>query len=212
MNTDDLIRIMAAEAPMRGPSLAGRLSLALMISGAVAATLLVLGIGVRPDIASALQTWRFDAKLAVTILCFGLALWACLQLTRPETGVRDVLPLLAVAAAVLAILVAYELMSMPRDDWLPRAIGSNSRLCLASIPILALAPLVAVLAVLRAGAPSSPAAAGAVAGLLAGALGATLYATHCVDDSPLFVALWYVPAVALVVLAGALAGHRLLRW
>jgi hypothetical protein len=54
--------------------------------------------------------------------------------------------------------------------------------------------------------------AGAAAGLLAGGLGAVLYAIHCPDDSPLFVALWYVPAVALVVLAGAAAGSRVLRW
>jgi hypothetical protein len=90
--------------------------------------------------------------------------------------------------------------------------GSNSRLCLASITLLSVAPLVALLVALRAGAPRSPAMAGAAAGLLAGGLGAVLYAIHCPDDSPLFVALWYVPAVALVVLAGAAAGSRVLRW
>ena len=54
--------------------------------------------------------------------------------------------------------------------------------------------------------------AGAVAGLVAGGVGATLYAMHCTDDSPLFVALWYSLAVALVALAGAAAGRWLLRW
>jgi hypothetical protein len=53
---------------------------------------------------------------------------------------------------------------------------------------------------------------GAVAGLFAGALGAVLYATHCPDDSPLFVAVWYGLAIAAVALIGALAGRRLLRW
>jgi hypothetical protein len=48
--------------------------------------------------------------------------------------------------------------------------------------------------------------------VLAGGLGAMLYAIHCVDDSPLFVALWYVPAVALVTLTGTLMGSRILRW
>ena len=73
-------------------------------------------------------------------------------------------------------------------------------------------PLGALLIALRAGAPQSPAMAGAVAGLLAGALSAALYATHCPDDSPLFVALWYTLAVGLVTLTGALLGHRVLRW
>jgi hypothetical protein len=71
---------------------------------------------------------------------------------------------------------------------------------------------VALLVALRAGAPQSPAMAGAVAGLLAGSLAALLYAIHCFDDSPLFVARWYLPAIAVVVLAGAAAGARALRW
>jgi hypothetical protein len=54
--------------------------------------------------------------------------------------------------------------------------------------------------------------AGAVGGLLAGGLGAMLYASHCTDDSPLFVALWYVVAIALVAVVGALAGRLVLRW
>ena len=43
-------------------------------------------------------------------------------------------------------------------------------------------------------------------------VGALLYATHCPDDSPLFVAIWYGSATAIVVAIGALAGARLLRW
>ena len=35
--------------------------------------------------------------------------------------------------------------------------------------------------------------AGAVAGLAAGGVAATLYAAHCTDNSPLFVATWYTP-------------------
>jgi hypothetical protein len=81
-----------------------------------------------------------------------------------------------------------------------------------AIPLLSLAPLAALLAALRSAAPQSPARAGAAAGLLAAASGATLYAFHCFDDSPLFVATWYVLAAALVVLLGALLGRRLLRW
>ncbi|NJO33150.1 MAG: DUF1109 family protein, partial [Rhodospirillales bacterium] len=54
--------------------------------------------------------------------------------------------------------------------------------------------------------------AGAVAGLLASGLSAALYATHCPDDSPLFVAVWYTLAVGAVVVVGALAGRRVLRW
>ena len=78
--------------------------------------------------------------------------------------------------------------------------------------LFAAAPLTAILMVLRSGAPRSPALAGAAAGLLAAACGATLYAFHCFDDSPLFVAAWYTLAAAIVVVVGTLVGHRLLRW
>jgi hypothetical protein len=113
---------------------------------------------------------------------------------------------------MLAAAVVAELAVLPARDWTVRAIGSNSRICLVSVALMAVAPLVAVLAALRTGAPRSPAAAGAVAGVLAGSLGAVLYAFHCTDDSPLFVALWYTPPIALAALAGAAAGSRLLRW
>jgi hypothetical protein len=47
---------------------------------------------------------------------------------------------------------------------------------------------------------------------VAAGLAATLYASHCADDSPLFVATWYSLAIALVVAAGAWLGPRVLRW
>jgi hypothetical protein len=50
------------------------------------------------------------------------------------------------------------------------------------------------------------------AGLLAGGMGAALYAMHCPDDSPLFVATWYGLAIAVVATLGAVLGSRVLRW
>jgi len=44
----------------------------------------------------------------------------------------------------------------------------------------------------------------AAAGLVAGGLSAALYATHCTDDSPLFVATWYTIAIAAVTVLGAI--------
>jgi RNA polymerase sigma factor (sigma-70 family) len=57
-----------------------------------------------------------------------------------------------------------------------------------------------------------PAAAGAYAGLLSAGFAATLYASQCIDDSPLFVATWYPLAIGLVAAVGALAGSRCLRF
>jgi hypothetical protein len=48
--------------------------------------------------------------------------------------------------------------------------------------------------------------------MLSAGLAATLYASHCTDDSPLFVATWYTIATALVATIGALAGSKMLRF
>jgi hypothetical protein len=213
MKTDDLINAIAQDAAARLPSLPARLAAALAVGGLLALTLFAYDLGVRPDIASALQTWRFDAKLAVTVLCFAAALWAAARLVRPDADPRKALAAaLLVPLLALVVAVGWELAVTPAPDWVARAVGSNSRLCVTSIIVLSIAPLAALLVAARAGAPGSPAMAGAAAGLLAGALAATLYAVHCPDDSPLFVLLWYMPTVALVAAAGAVAGHRLLRW
>jgi hypothetical protein len=90
--------------------------------------------------------------------------------------------------------------------------GVNGVMCVASILFLSLLPLTATIYALRQGAPMSPALAGAAAGLLAGALGATVFAMHCTNDSPLFVAIWYALAIGLMSIFGLLVGKRALRW
>ncbi len=99
-----------------------------------------------------------------------------------------------------------------RVPMLVRLVGSNSKVCLTAIPVLSLPLLVAALIGLRHGAPARPALSGAIAGLLSAGLAATLYASHCTDDSPLFVASWYTLATAFVAGVGALLGSRVLRY
>jgi serine/threonine protein kinase len=78
------------------------------------------------------------------------------------------------------------------------ATGKNSFNCLSWIPIIGIGPLALLLPVLRHGAPTRPAFAGAVTGLLAGGIAATFYAANCTDDSPLFVVTWYPLAIAML--------------
>jgi hypothetical protein len=212
MKTDSLIKAIAEDAGARLPSLPARTAAALAGGGSIALALFAYRLGVRPDIAHALQTWRFDAKLVVTLLCSVVALFASVRLARPDCNQRRVLAVLAFPLLALALSIGWEFVASPRDMWSVRAIGSNSRLCVTYIATMSIAPLAALLLALRTGAPQSPATAGAAAGLLAGGLAATLYAIHCPDDSPLFVALWYLPVVTLIALAGALLGSRLFRW
>jgi hypothetical protein len=212
MKTADLIRTIAEDGAARGPSLAGRLAVALLVGGSVAVVLFAVFLGVRPDIGSAMHTWRFVFKVILALLAYALALWVCARLASPQVGVRDTVVALVAAPVLLAVAVGYELLTVPPADWYTRALGSNARVCLVAIPLLSLAPLGGALVAMRIGAPQSPGTAGAVAGVMAGTLAATLYAVHCPDDSPLFLALWYSLAVAIVALLGAVVGRRVLDW
>jgi hypothetical protein len=113
---------------------------------------------------------------------------------------------------LLLLAVGLELGSLPRSQWQASAIGHNARWCLLMIPLLGVAPLAGGLWALRQAAPLRPVLTGAIIGLLAAGIAGFLYALHCADDSPLFVAIWYSAATAVLALAGALLGRWLLRW
>lgn len=212
MRTDDLIEALVQDASRPPLSLADRVLGATVLSAIVAGTLFAFALGVRSDLSSAIVTWRFDFKFALTLVCMACAWRTCLELARPEIRLRDVVRWIAVAPALLTVAVLYELSVVSPVHWYDRTMGLYASTCLSAIPLLSIFPLAALLIALRVGAPGSPASAGAVAGLLAGSISAALYATHCPDDSPLFVAVWYTLAVILVTLTGALAGYRMLRW
>ena len=212
MKTDDLIEVLVLDASRPRHSLAQRVLGAALLGALVAGILFAIVLGVRADIRIAFETWRFAFKFALALICMACAWWACLELARPEVRLKDVAGWIAFGPALLAVAVLYELVAIPPAQWPERTVGNYAGMCLLAIPLLSIVPLVALLIALRAGAPRVPASAGAAAGLLAGCLSAALYATHCPDDSPLFVAVWYALAVTLVTLTGALAGHRILRW
>jgi len=178
----------------------------------VAALAFALTLGIRPDAAFAIQTWRYDFKFLMTLTLAVTSARLVWRLARPAADARSAELAMAVAPALLLAAVLYELWVVPESGWLPRAMGSNSVACVVSITFLSLAPLTAAVYALRRSAPLRPGLAGAAAGLLASALAATLYAMHCPDDSPLFGAIWYTAAMALVTIAGMLAGRQLLRW
>lgn len=212
MRTEDLIRALASDAGTIQPTPRRAIATAIAIGALVAVPLFLIAFGVRGDIADVVASWRFDLKMAATVAFAATAFFAARRLMRPDADPRTtLLPLLAGPAILLAGLVA-ELLSLPADRWAMAMFGKNALVCLTVVPLLSSAPLAALLYWMRDGAPASPAWAGAGAGLLASGLGAVLYATHCTDDSPLFVAAWYTIAVLAVTGVGALLGNRLLRW
>ncbi|MDQ6702169.1 MAG: NrsF family protein [Pseudomonadota bacterium] len=212
MKTGDLIRALAADSEVH-PMPPGRaLALALIPGVAIALGLHFAVLGLRPHLLTLFGEPRLLFKLCLTFLLAALSGALVSRIARPGAGIRRISLLLAIVPALLAAANLAELLAVPATLWGQRLIGSNAMVCLESIPFLAVAPLVAALLALRQGAPDQPALAGAAAGLLAGAIGAACYATHCPDDSPLFVAAWYTLAIGFVAAIGAAAGRRLLCW
>lgn len=212
MKTGDLIRVLAADSEVH-PMPPGRaLALALIPGVAIALGLHFAVLGLRPHLLTLLGERRLLFKLCLTFLLVALSGPLVLRLVRPGAGVRRAALMLAIVPALLAAAILAELLAVPAAEWGQRLVGDNAIFCLKTIPFLSTAPLVASLLALRQGAPEHPGLAGAVAGLFAGAIAAALYATHCPDDSPLFVAAWYTLAISFVAAIGAAAGSRCLRW
>jgi hypothetical protein len=212
MDTDQLIRTLAADNSHHGRPVGVVLALALLAAAPVSVALFFAVLGVRPDVMTAMRNPFFDLKFVVTLALALSAITLSLHLSRPEASLRGWSLLLLIPVGILVAGIVSEMMLPQRLPMMTRLVGSNSRICMSAIPLISLPLLAAALMGLRHGAPARPAIAGAVAGLLSAGLAATLYAAHCTDDSPLFVATWYTLATALVTAVGALAGGKLLRF
>jgi hypothetical protein len=212
MDTDQLIRTLAADNAHRARPVGVVLALALLAAAPVSVALFLAVLGVRPDVMTAMRNPFFDLKFVVTLALAISAITVSLHLSRPEASLRGWSLLLLIPVGILVAAIGSEMMLPQRLPMMTRLIGSNSKICMSSIPLISLPLLAAALIGLRHGAPARPAVAGAIAGLLSSGLAATLYAAHCTDDSPLFVATWYTLATALVTAIGALAGAKLLRF
>ncbi len=212
METDQLIRTLAADNAHRARPVGFVLALGLLTAAPASVAMFLAGLGVRPDVMTAMHNPFFDLKFVVTLALAIPAIAIILHLSRPEASLQGWKWLLLIPVGLLLAGIASEMMMPQRLPMMTRLVGSNSRLCMTAIPLMSLPLLVAALIGLRHGAPTRPAVAGAIAGLLSAGLAATLYASHCTDDSPLFVATWYTIATALVTAIGALAGSRVLRF
>jgi hypothetical protein len=212
MDTDQLIRTLSADNGHRARPVGFALMLALLAAAPVSLLMFFTELGVRPDIMMAMRNPLFDLKFAVTLALAVSAIAVSLHLSRPEASLRGWAWLLLIPAGILTAAIGGEMMMPQRLPMMTRLVGNNSRVCMTAIPLLSLPMLAGALIGLRHGAPARPAVAGAVAGLLSAGLAATLYASHCTDDSPLFVAAWYTLSTALVTAIGALAGAKLLRF
>jgi hypothetical protein len=212
MDTDQLIRTLAADNSYRPRPVGFVLALMLLAAAPVSLLLFFSMLGVRPDVMTAMHNPFFDLKFAVTLALAAAGVASSLHLSRPEVSLAGFGWLFVIPAGLLAAGIAGEAMMPQRLPVMTRLVGQNSRICMTAIPLMSLPLLAASILGLRHGAPTRPALAGAVAGAMSAGLAATFYASHCTDDSPLFVMTWYTVATALVTAIGALAGAKFLRF
>jgi hypothetical protein len=212
MNTDELISALTADLDEKPAPLGRTLALDVGSGFALAAVGFFLVLGLRHNFFQSLTSPRFLFKFlfAGTMAVTGLLMaW---RLARPDAVSARTVKLALIAPAMAFAACCGEMVTVPPALWLHRMVGAHALDCLVAVPIFAAAPLVGLFAFLRHAAPAEPSKAGAVAAFAACGLGAMLYAAQCPEDSPFFVAVWYLLATGMVMVVGWFAGGRLLRW
>jgi hypothetical protein len=216
VNTDRLIDVLSANLEPIGRVSFGKTLLLAMLTGSVAALILMLTtVGPRADLGSAAHLGWTAVKLLFAVSVVGAATPLLLGSMRPglEKEMHTVvifLPFLAAFAAALAML----LLVTP-ETWALLLRGETSASptrCLGCIMLFAIVPFAALIWVLRQGAPTRLSLSGATAGVVAGGLGTLAYAFACPSDTIPFIAVFYSAAIALCAFIGAQLGPRLLRW
>ncbi|WP_398477458.1 NrsF family protein [Tardiphaga sp.] len=212
MDTDRLLLALAADNDHRPQPVRTQLAVALLIALPVVAAMMLVTIGLRPDFMAAMRNPFFDLKFVIALALAIPAIVISVHLSRPEAVLGRWVWMLLLAPFILIGAIIAEMMMPQRSPMMTRMVGKGAMLCTAAISLLSLPILGAALWALRQGATARPAFVGALAGLMSSGLAATVYATHCTDDSPLFVAVWYTIATAAVTALGAFAGTRVLRY
>lgn len=212
MKTDELISMLASDAGAVAPQVwRQRYALALGTGLAGAILLMLLLLGVRPDISDAVRLPMFWVKIAFPVALTAGALLAAMRLSRPGVAIGRAGAMLAAPVLAIWVLAALTLLGAPED----RAMlvwGETWAACLVNIPMLSVPAFIAVFWVMKSLAPVRPVMAGAAAGLLAGALSAIIYAVHCPELAAPFIGLWYLLGMLIPATLGAVIGPRLLRW
>jgi len=213
VKTDDLINALSRGVePAERPRWRMKLAITLIAGLVVAALLVAIGLGVRPDIGTARMPIMMKAMFAA--LAAAIILPIAVQLMKPgrPLGWRIGAVVLFIALCAIATITAL-MGEMPEQRW-QAWMGGEGRApwCVVLIPILA-APAAALLTwFMRAFSPTRITLTGAAIGALAGGVSAMAYAMYCPTDSVAFVTTWYTLAIAVCAALGALVGSKFLRW
>lgn len=213
MNTDELVALLAKGAGPVEPDAPARRFATALGWGLFGTTLaMAIALGVRPDIVDVLSVPMFWVKLGFPALTAVAALYATARLSRPGARLGRVPGVLVALLAAVWMLGILSVLRAAPGERATLIFGDTWIFCLVSIPLLSLPAFIAAMWAMKDLAPTRPWLAGGAAGLLAGGISAAVYALHCPELEAPFVAIWYVVGMFIPAFAGALIGHRLLRW
>jgi hypothetical protein len=211
--SDDLIgRLSQNQRPVPRLAVARRLLAGTAAGVLVSTALIVVTLGLRPDLGRAVGQTMFWVKLAYVASLAGLALWACERLARPAGTARGRIGWIAAPVVALAAAAGWQLFQASEAARMPLLIGHSASLCPWLILAFSLPPLVGLVWAARGLAPTRLALTGLMIGLAAGGVGACAYCLHCDEMSAPFLAVWYTLGVAGAGALGWIAGPRILRW
>ena len=149
METDQLIRSLAADNAHRARPVGIVLALVLLSAAPVSLAIFFSELGVRPDVMTAMRNPFFDLKFVVTLALAISGIAISLHLSRPEALLQGWKWLLLIPVGLLLAGIASEMMMPQRLPMMTRLVGNNSRLCMTAIPLMSLPHLVAALIGLR---------------------------------------------------------------
>lgn len=211
MKTEDLVTVLSASVqPVRPGEARRRFTLALGGGMAFSFALMLVILGLNPDLASTSNQGMFWVKLAFPATLALMAGRAAFALSHP--GRSAVLAWMASPFAVMLALAATVLANAPQADRTDLLLGQTWNECIFNIAALSLPLAAALVWAMRGLAPTRLRVAGLAAGLLAGAAGAMVYSLHCPELEAPFLAIWYALGMLVPAGVGAWLGPRLLHW
>ncbi|WP_028221087.1 DUF1109 domain-containing protein [Paraburkholderia oxyphila] len=213
MKTRELIVRLAGDmSPVDRNAVPKLLNRALMTGLAGGTGLLVALYGIRSDMPELILTSMFWARLAFPLATILTAMKLSERLGRPGAPLKlawiaVALPIISMSLVALGILLA-----TPPGYRLQLVLGTTWRNTTASVVLLSLPSLAAMMHAMRRLAPTRLALAGAGSGLLAGAQGLLVYSLYSPEMAVPFWSVWYVLAVAITAGIGASIAPWYLRW
>ncbi len=213
MKTDELVS-MLAQGDIAVPSHTASKRIGLALAGGIMLSfgLMLLVLGIRPDLMSAIERPMFWVKLLFA-LSFGImGLVAVSRLSRPGVPLKKLPWAFSIPISLIWLWSLVLLVQAPPAQRLSLLLGDTWVVCPALIALLAAPIFAAAIWAVRSLAPTQLPQAGAAVGLMAGGWGAVVYCLHCPEMSAPFIGTWYLLGIMIPAVFGAVLGKTLLRW